>query len=700
MRTRPGPLRRPGGYRLLEAGVMIAVLGAAAFGGVGLLLATIGAARPATVWPIAAVLWILLVAAWRPDRPSRPDLAGSVPIAALLVGTALIGVSGLTNVVHNGQYVRSDRDNGIYTSAAFWIAEHGDVLVDGRRGPHRQLDGITADSVGQARHDGDDVRLEIHGTHLFPSMLAQAKWAMGFDGVRIMPSLLGVLALAVFFLFALWWLPPWLAVAAVAALAGNFVFVYGVRSILTEPLSLAFGFAGLWMLLAASRSERCSAPRFALAGAVSALTLAVRVDAGAAFVLLLPAVVLLIVLRRGVPRGRRARDLLGFGIGAAPVLALAAFDLWGRSRGYATDLGSQIRLIRIGFVAAVGVAALIVVIADRSDRPMIAGARERFLEHRIVAARAVMSLLVAVFIGLWALRPLLGRVHRGGSDARLRGMANLQRREGFGGDGSRTFDEVSLERLGWYVGILAIALAIIGACILIERLMARGDGEAGLLLIGVLPMTLLYVWNPSIFPDQPWMMRRYLPVVIPGLLILAGIAFESLLSAARRRIPTEIAPFAPLGAGVVALAVFVLPPLRITAPLADVRWQAGGFHGIRMICDEVGDDAVVLFTTDEAMWRPFMTPIRSICDVPVLRSRGEDPTRAELAEIARVTRADDRRLWLLTASEEDLRALDPTVDDVRHVTVYDTTRLQSTLNLPPTELVPHRAEVFFAEVDP
>src|SRR5699024_2762138 len=135
----------------------------------------------------------------------------------------------------------------------------------------------------------------------------------GFRGIQVMPALLGVLALTVFFLFALWWLPPWWAVTAVAALAANFVFVYGVRSTLSEPLSLAFGFAGLWMLLAASRSDRWSRGRFALGGAVLALTLAVRVDAGAVVALTIAAVALLIARRPSVARSRKTRELLAFG---------------------------------------------------------------------------------------------------------------------------------------------------------------------------------------------------------------------------------------------------------------------------------------------------------------------------------------------------------------------------------------------------
>ena len=35
-------------------------------------------------------------------------------------------------------------------------------------------------------------------------------------------------------------------------------------------------------------------------------------------------------------------------------------------------------------------------------------------------------------------------------------------------------------------------------------------------------MSALYLWNAQIAPDQPWAMRRYVPVVLPLLLVLAA----------------------------------------------------------------------------------------------------------------------------------------------------------------------------------
>ena len=47
----------------------------------------------------------------------------------------------------------------------------------------------------------------------------------------------------------------------------------------------------------------------------------------------------------------------------------------------------------------------------------------------------------------------------------------------------------------------------------------RGNRAAAAVFFVVMPIAVLYVARPSIRSDQPWAMRRYLPVVIPGIAI-------------------------------------------------------------------------------------------------------------------------------------------------------------------------------------
>jgi len=691
--------RRPGGYRAVEAVTVAAVLALLAAGTVGLAAAIVGQARPAVVWPIAGVAWLGLLAAWRPDRCARPDLATTVPLAAVLVGVLVIGASTATNAAHNGQYVRADRDNGIYTAAAFWIAHDGDVLVDGRQGPLRDLPGVRADSIGQAPHRGDDRTLEIHGAHLVPALLAQGDWVAGTPGVQLAPAAIGAVALAAFFLLALWFLRPWTAVAVVAALAFDFVFVYGVRSVLTEPTSLAATAAGLWAIVAAGRSDRSRAARWAVAGAVSALALAVRVDGGVTIAGLPVAVAVLALLRGGRLR-RAAVDTAAYVAGALPVVVLAFVDLEARSPGYARKLADRVGLVRLALLAGLVGAVAVLVVGRQVRRGRLAPAVRRWEQHRDRVAAVAGAATLVLFALLWFVRPLLGRVQKGLSSSGWLAMENLQRREGFEPNGRLSFDELSLDRIAWYIGPLALVLGIVGVAILIRRLFAKGDGEAGLLLALVLPATLLYVWKPSIFPDQPWMMRRYLPVVLPGLLFFAGLTIDAVGTAVEGRLGGAARRWAPAGIAAVAAGVLVGPPLQVTVPLWSARWQAGGYHGIEQVCDRVGDDATVLFAPGGATALTVMTPVRSICEVPVLRfDTGSEPP-ATVAEGDAAVRSTGRRLWVIGPDEDAVRELVPGATEVRPQVVYDTTRVQPTLYLPPNALTPHRMEIWIAEVTP
>ena len=61
----------------------------------------------------------------------------------------------------------------------------------------------------------------------------------------------------------------------------------------------------------------------------------------------------------------------------------------------------------------------------------------------------------------------------------------------------------------------------------------RGDNAAAAVFLVVVPVAVLYIARPSIQPDQPWAMRRYLPVVIPGVAIAVVVAFDAAWRVAR-----------------------------------------------------------------------------------------------------------------------------------------------------------------------
>src|SRR4029077_5990812 len=85
-----------------------------------------------------------------------------------------------------------------------------------------------------------------------------------------------------------------------------------------------------------------------------------------------------------------------------------------------------------------------------------------------------------------------------------------------------------------------------------------------------LSLSALYLWTPQITPDQVWAMRRYVPVVVPGL-IIAAVAE---LRAAWTWWTTSSAVRVVVRGGViVACAAVLVVPWLVTRPVRDLRQE-------------------------------------------------------------------------------------------------------------------------------
>lgn len=690
-------------HRVFEMIVVVTVLGVLAVGLVTLAAAIAGVARPLVVAPAGLVLWLGLLAAWRPDRASRSAVGQRrAPFLVILAGCLVIAGSAFANAAYHGDYVRTDRDPGIYTAGGLWIANQGDLVVDGRGPGLDDAPGLGTTALGQQTLKGVDTDLEIQGTHLFPSYLAIGSWVGGDVGFKAAPAVLGALGLAAFFLLALWFLRPWLAVAAVTALGVNFVFVYTVRSSLSEPTNLLFAMFGLWAVLVAMRDR--SWPRMALAGALSAATLCARVDGGVAL-LALPAAIAIATRWRAADGDRRSPWLLtlAFVIGMVPPSALAWIDLHHRSAFYLHFHQEQVGQVEFGLIAGVILAILVLVIGDALARGRGSGVTAWVLAHRRRIAGGLVVAVVGMAVLAAFVRPLLEPVRGGLPDGGGRGtMEAIQVGEGLPADGSRTYAEVSLDRLGWYLGPVTLALAVAGLAATAFRGIAGNQrGDKVLLLALVVPTTVLYVWKPSIFPDQPWMMRRYLPIVLPGLIILALHTVDIVTTVLASRVAPSIRRPVVAAALIIGAVLMVGAPLRVTVPLRTARWQAGGMQGLDKLCDAVGPNGAAVFSYESQIGITLLPSFRGRCGVPAARSthaqsRGIEPF--PVAEVQASVQRAGRELYLVANAPETIRAMAPNALEPQPIVVLDTTAVKATLNLPPSQFVPQRMVVWVAKV--
>jgi hypothetical protein len=131
--------------------------------------------------------------------------------------------------------------------------------------------------------------------------------------------------------------------------------------------------------------------------------------------------------------------------------------------------------------------------------------------------------------------------------------------------------------------------------------------------------TLLYLVKMSITPDHVWAMRRFLPVTLPGLVVVGAWAlawvWRQAASDPRRTTATRVVVAA-------AATAVVLAPLAAWRPLLGVPEYTGQPTQIRAVCTELESMGAsrVLYVSSGI---PYLATLRMMCDVEVLEAHGE-----------------------------------------------------------------------------
>jgi hypothetical protein len=316
-----------------------------------------------------------------------------------------------------------------------------------------------------------------------------------------------------------------------------------------------------------------------------------------------------------------------------------------------------------------------------------------------VAQWLALVLPVLVLVG-YALRPYFQTVRGQTDPAVARQVASLQRLEGLPVDGLRQYFESSLDWVLWYLGVPAVILACAGAAVLGTRSMrllfpsraaaaAAGSSAApgspaspasespaataspvsaasptpdstdtfispaslassgslaaarlwGLPFLIIVWSVVTVLWDPAVVPWQPMAVRRLVPVVLPGLLLLALWVSSRLTSRASL---LGASRFAVGLVGACCLLALAIPPLVTTlnpgiAAKASVGRYSSGFSKLisriqlrgvgasstydgsvaaaTSLCSSIGKSASVVFT-DAATAANFAPIVRGQCGQP------------------------------------------------------------------------------------
>ena len=292
-------------------------------------------------------------------------------------------------------------------------------------------------------------------------------------------------------------------------------------------------------------------------------------------------------------------------------------------------------------------------------RRLVSTALARSLLRRLAG---LASAVVIVALAWLAVRPYLQTVRGVLGRGAAHYVGTLQRTEGLRVDPARLYSEDTLYWVIWYAGIATVLLGGFGAAILIRRClraMLSWEDASGTGLNWALPLAVTLggaaavLWQPFTVPDQPWASRRLVPVVIPGLILLATWAAAWLTRRARDR-----------GAGAATAAVvgtfcvgaMLLPSVSTSFGFSlshagtrgGLRPTAGGLaqhsvgaraaDAVRSLCSSIGGSSSVVIV-DRHVAAVFSQVIRGMCGVPVASVAANAPPAAVQAVLAGIARA-------------------------------------------------------------
>ncbi len=264
------------------------------------------------------------------------------------------------------------------------------------------------------------------------------------------------------------------------------------------------------------------------------------------------------------------------------------------------------------------------------------------------------GLVVLVMVG-FAVRPWLQTVRREPLSPEDELTAKFIEKTQIAGhlpiDRTRLYYEDSLYWVIWYVGLPVVVLATLAAAVQVRRL-ARGREFGWLLPLTIIAWTTVTtLWRPAITPDQPFASRRLVPIVIPGLILLAVWGLRWVRDRARR---SGYGSRLPVVAGAVLLLV---PGLITSIGTAFSPVDRGEADAVARLCAAIPRDASALIV-ERVTGDRLTQVVRGQCGVPAARVKypqGSDvPAEADVRRLISTVRSTGRRPVLLAAEERQL----------------------------------------------
>jgi len=571
-----------------------------------------GIFHPYVVIPLAVVLWGLT---WRlvpAALPVNPRTAASALVALQVIG----GWLWMNRHLYS-QQLSVYRDPAIFALRAWWLQDHAspDVPVSAAaKAAAAAVSGAQVQTGGFALNGSS---LQAQSNSLVPGIAATAGWTGHPTAVLAANLVVGALALLAVYALARRVVGPVWGLAPLFALAASMPMAAFSRSPYTEPTALLLTVGGITSLYCGWRSGRVSL--FIVGGVSIGASSLARIDGGVATLGGIAAIGLVAIVAADPARRALARrNLLAFGIPATAGIYVGYLDLHLNSALYLHSLMPQLRPLMVGAPVVLVLAFVVSML-----RPLAAGrawvSRHSARIAAIAAGLAGLGVIAMLTRPLWLVRHM----------APTPQIAARQAAEHLAIDSTRTYDENTLTWLSWYYGWPVVVLAGVATALMVHHVIRRRDASLAAFSIVVAAPALLYLNKSSIFPDQIWAMRRYLPVVVPGMLIVATWLL--------RMIACRLPSVRWLAFGAVSLVALV--PLATWGPMFTLIQGNGQLNEVRALCPWIEHGRVVV------VGRPPLTgshlpTTRIVCDAQTVEIPTGPTTAEDLREISQAWGGD------------------------------------------------------------
>jgi hypothetical protein len=530
-------------------------------------------------------------------------------------------VLGIWRFFPSSEYVMGGKDPGTYMNEGIQIAQRAslvvkDPVVASLPAFARPLFFPISSQAGvySVRFMGFFVRNpdtgEVVGQfpHLFPASIALAYGVDGLSGARRAVGVWAMLGLlAVYFAGARLLGRP-AAWAAAVLLGLHVIQVWFARYPNAEVVMQALLFAAL---LASARAHVDDDPFFApLAGALLGFLLFVRFDAVLAIGAVLTAVALSSVVKRRVP--------WTFTLTLTAVVALSTVYLTGMMRAY-LDLpvvfATNLAWWQV-FALAAGVTVLIVAVAAAA---------------RLASVRTAITRITPIAVTTIVLAGTLYALY-------LRQPAEfvLAPRDAYA---LRTFTS-------FYLTLPALLAALVGFVLLARQAFWRAPE----LLITITVFSCFFFYKIRIVSDHFWMARRFLPVILPGALLLVAAAA---LSGLTGRLTARQLARAVIGA--VFLVLLGAQYARAARPILTHVEYAGLIPKLEALASSIGDrDLVVMESRNATDTHVLALPLAYIYDRSVIVLASPVPDKATFGAFLDWARTRYNRVLFIGGGGTDL----------------------------------------------